>query len=413
MFHFRKAILNIRRHWTKSLLAVSTCMLIVVFLILFFRGLETNLRQLNALPDAIPIEARINNLNGTLSSGMMIRESVIGSLDQSKYVTDLDYTSELCATPGEMPAGDDDALDAGSFTLPQCLGVNRAEAYPALSAGSVQFRQGDGPEELAGAEPVCVMRNKELSELNFAVGDKIQLTLFHITYPGDNAMRKFHRLGTYEVTIIGSFDPPTSESTARPAQVVFPIAWLRSLYVQQQAMFFADSARFRVSQPLELNRFKEEMDKLGLMPVISQANSTQRGTSLTVNDETFIKAATRLKENITLQRMIMPFVILIVGLLGFVVSYLLLQSRRPEIAIMRSLGVSQRSCFVMLLFESAILELSGSLAGVAAAMLLVDVDIVLGLAVVIPFFAVYMAGTAVALILLGRFSVMQVLTALD
>ena len=50
---------------------------------------------------------------------------------------------------------------------------------------------------------------------------------------------------------------------------------------------------------------------------------------------------------------------------------------------------------------------------VQRAQLLVEVDIVLGLAVVIPFFAVYMAGTAVALILLGRFSVMQVLTALD
>ena len=388
-------------------------MLIVVFLILFFRGLETNLRQLNALPDAIPIEARINNLNGTLSSGMMIRESVIDALEQSKYVTDFDYTSELCATQGEMPESDDEALDAGSFTLPLCLGVNRAKAYPALTSGSVQFRQGDGLEKLAGAEPVCVMRKDELDELGLSVDDKVQLTLFHITYPGDNAMRKFHRLGTYEVTIIGSFAPPTGETVSRSAQVVFPVAWLRSLYAQQQAMFFADSARFRVAHPLELNQFKAEMDKIGFMPVISQANSTQRGTSLTVNDETFIKAATRLKENITLQRMIMPFVILIVGLLGFVVSYLLLQSRRPEIAIMRSLGVSQRSCFVMLLFESAILELSGSLLGVAAAMLLVDVDIVLGLAVVIPFFAVYMAGTAVALILLGRFSVMQVLTALD
>ena len=51
--------------------------------------------------------------------------------------------------------------------------------------------------------------------------------------------------------------------------------------------------------------------------------------------------------------------------------------------------------------------------GVAAALILVKVDFVLGLAVVVPFFAVYMAGTAVALIALGRFSVMQVLTALD
>ncbi|MEN6419687.1 MAG: FtsX-like permease family protein [Clostridiaceae bacterium] len=386
-------------------------MLIVVFLLLFFRGLETNLRQLNALPDAIPIEGRIHNLNGTLSSGMMIQERVVDALDQSAYVADFDYTSELSAAMGDLV--EDETTDASDFTLPLCLGVNRAEAYPVLTATEVLFRPGDGPKELAGAEPVCVMQKQKLNELGFAVGDKVRMNLFNITYPGDNAMKKFHRLGEYDVTIIGSFDPTLGDGSARPAQVVFPVAWLRSIYAQKEVMFFADSARFRVVHPLELNRFKEEMKVIGLMPVISQANSTQRGTSLTVNDETFIKAATRLKENISLQRMIMPFVILIVGLLGFVVSNLLLQSRRPEIAIMRSLGVSQKSCFVMLLFESAILELSGSLAGVVAASLLVDVDVLLGLAVVAPFFIVYMAGTAVALIFLGRFSVMQVLTALD
>ncbi len=386
-------------------------MLIVVFLFLFFRGLETNLRQLEALPESIPIEARINNLNGTLSSGMLIRESVIDALDQSSYVTDLDYTAEFAATLGEM--SEDEATDAGAFTLPLCLGVNRAEAYPELTSGKVLFANGDGSELLAGKEPVCVMRKQELDDFGLALGDKVQMTLFNITYPNDNAMKRFHRLGMYEVHIVGSFDPLTSESTARPAQVLFPVAWLRAIFAQKEILFFADSARFQVAQPLELNRFKAELHKIGLMPVISQANATQRGTSLVVNDETFIKAATRLKENITLQRMIMPFVILIVGLLGFVVSYLLLQSRRPEIAIMRSLGVSQRSCFVMLLFESAVLELSGSLAGVVASSFFAEVDIALGLAVILPFFVVYMAGTAVALNLLGRFSVMQVLTALD
>jgi hypothetical protein len=386
-------------------------MLIVVFLTLFFRGLETNLRQLEALPDAIPIEGQIHNLNGTLSSGMMIRESVIDALDQSGYVTNLDYTSELTATMGEM--SEDEATDAGVFTFPLCLGVNRAEAYPGLTSGEALFAEGSAPKVLAGAEPVCVIRKQELNEMGLSMGDKVRMTLFYITYPNDNAMKRFHRLGVYEMTIAGSFDLTTSENMPRPAQVVFPVGWLRTIYAQQEVLFFADSAHFQVAQPLELNRFKAEMDKIGLLPVISQANATQRGTSLTVNDETFIKAATRVKENISLQQMLMPFVVLIVGLLGFVVSYLLLQSRRPEVAIMRSLGVSQKSCFVMLLFESAILELSGSLVGVVAASLLVDVDIVLGLAVVVPFFAVYMAGTAVALILLGRFSVMQVLTALD
>ena len=386
-------------------------MLIVVFLVLFFRGLETNLKQLESLPAAIPIEARINNLNGSLSSGMMIRETIIDALDESTYVADLNYTAELAASQNEI--GEDETLDAGSFSLPLCLGVNRAEAYPVLSTATTLYMPGAGPEDLAGAEPVCMIRLQELNGLGLSVGDKLHLILFNITYPGDNAMKKFHRLGAYDVTIIGSFEPALSDSLTRPAQVVFPVGWLRAIFSQQQVMFFADSANFRVIHPLELNKFKEEMHKIGLLPVISQANQTQRGTSLTVNDETFIKAATRVKENITLQKMIMPFIILIVGLLGFVVSYLLLQSRRPEIAIMRSLGVSQRSCFIMLLFESAVLELAGSLAGVAAALLLVKVDFVLGLAVVVPFFAVYMAGTAVALIMLGRFSVMQVLTALD
>lgn len=411
MFHFRKAILNIKRHWTKSLLAVSTCMLIVVFLLLFFRGLETNLKQLETLPAAIPIEARISNLNGSLSSGMMIRETIIDALDESTYVADLNYTAELAATPVEI--AEEETTDSDSFTFPLCLAVNRVEAYPVLTTGTTQFMQGAGATDLAGTEPVCMFRVQELTSMGLSVGDKIQLTLYNITYPGDNAMKMFHRLGAFEVTIIGSFEPAVSDSLTRPAQVVFPVGWLRAVFAQQQVMFFADSAHFRVIRPLELNSFKAEMDKIGLLPVISQANQTQRGTSLTVNDETFIKAATRVKENITLQKMIMPFIILIVGLLGFVVSYLLLQSRRPEIAIMRSLGVSQRSCFIMLLFESAVLELAGSLAGVAAALLLVKVDFVLGLAVVVPFFAVYMAGTAVALIMLGRFSVMQVLTALD
>lgn len=40
---------------------------IVVFLLLFFAD-WADLKQLEALPAAIPIQARINNLNGSLSS---------------------------------------------------------------------------------------------------------------------------------------------------------------------------------------------------------------------------------------------------------------------------------------------------------------------------------------------------------
>ena len=394
-------------------MAICTCMLIVVFLYLFFSGLKVNLAQLAALPEALPIEAQIRNLNGTLTSSMMIKESVIQALEDSVYVKDLSYTAELAAVTAEISEEAAAELGQGNMTFPSCLGVNRVDALPGLPAEAFTFASDANSGMLGGAEPVCVMRKADLDVQGLSVGDNVRMTLFTITYPNDNAMNKLYWLGVYDVRIIGSFEVPVSETDTRTAQVIFPVKWLRKEQAKAGSLFFADSAHFRVANPLELNTFKTEMDEAGLMPIISEANGSQRGNALTVNDETFIKTAARLKENIALTQILTPFVVVIVGFLGFVASYLLLQSRRPEIAIMRSLGVSRRSCFGMLLFESAVLELSGSLAGVAASAFLVDMDASLGLGVAVPFFFVYIAGTAVALAMLGRFSVMQVLTALD
>lgn len=388
-------------------------MLIVVFLYLFFSGLQVNLRQLEALPEALPIEAQIRNLNGTLTSGMMIKESVIQALEDSEYVKDLSYTAEMAAVTGEVSEETAAAMGQGDMTFPNILGVNRVDALEGLPAEAFTFASDSDSGMLEGADPVCVMRQEDLDVQGLSVGDSIRMTLFYISYPYDNAVNKLYLLGAYDVRIIGSFRVPASETGTRAVQVLFPVKWLRAEQAKAGSLFFADSAHFRIANPLELNAFKAEMHEAGLMSIISEANGSQRGNALTVNDETFIKTAARLKENIALTQILTPFVVVIVGFLGFVASYLLLQSRRPEIAIMRSLGVSRKNCFGMLLFESAVLELSGSLAGVAAASFLVDMDATLGLGVVVPFFVVYMAGTAVALAMLGRFSVMQVLTALD
>jgi len=394
-------------------LAVFTCMFIVVFLFLFFSGLALNLRQLDTLSEAIPIDARISNLNGTSRSEILVKESVIQALEDSKHVTDLNYTAQIATVLGDVTEEAAAAMGQGDMTFPFGLGVNRMDALYEVSEAEISFMEGSGPEVLAGADPVCVMSEQEMGEKGLAPGDTVRVTLFSTTYPNDNAMKKYIRLGGVDVRIVGSFRIPTGGNAARTVQVIFPVKWIRQIHTQAGVMFFADSAHFRVADPLELNAFKSEMKALGLMSVISEANGTQRGVALIVYDETFIKTATRLKENITLTQILTPFVVVIVGFLGFVSSYLLLQSRRPEFAIMRSLGVSRRGCFGMLLFESAVLELLGSLAGVAVASFLVDMGVVLGLSVVIPFFIIYIAGTAVALILLGKFSVIQVLTALD
>lgn len=414
MFAIRSALLNAKRHKLKSILVILACMLIVIFLFLYIGGLEENSRMLEHLPNAMTINARISNLSGTLSTGMMIKESVIQGIEESDYIEDYFYTAELGAALGAIPEDKVPEMEQGRMNFPLCLGVNRLSAYSDLDDKDITFIDGYGPELMENDEPVCIMRDRDLALWQLNAGDTVDLTLFNITYPNDNAVKDFRWLGTYSVKIVGtSREIIKPDAERRSMQVIFPVKWLQTLCHQKGTMFFADSARFQVAKPLELNAFKDEMKGLGLMSVISQAKPAQKGIALIVSDETFIKAATRLKENIGLMKAFMPFLLIVVGLVGFVVSYLLLHSRKPEFAVMRSLGVSEKSCFVILFIEHAILDFIGSILGILAAAMFIDMTIILDAAVVILFFSAYMSGTAVALAMLNRFSVMEVLSALD
>lgn len=108
-----------------------------------------------------------------------------------------------------------------------------------------------------------------------------------------------------------------------------------------------------------------------------------------------------------------PFILVGVGLVGFVVSYLLLHSRRPETAIMRSMGMSERNCLMLFFIENSALCLIGCAFAIMLAVLFSAVSAILAITVVSLFFLCYMAGTVIALRLLSRFSVMAVLSALD
>ncbi|MFT3983065.1 MAG: ABC transporter permease [Lachnospiraceae bacterium] len=412
MFYLQKAILNIKRYRIKSLLVVLICSLIITFLFLYLGGLRANQAQKLSLPDAVPVYARISNLNGTLNTGLLIKESVVDALEHSPYVTDFRYTVELGAAVGPIIKDEVPDMEPGRMNFPLCLGLNHISSFPELDTNKISYGDGFDSNIFEGDEPLFILRERELEEMELSIGDRIPLTLFYVTYPNDNSAKDFQWLDIQEVTIAGSFNDSLMEDSQRTVQVLFPVKWLQQIHQQANVMFFADSVSFRVATPLDLNGFKAQAKQLRFMSVISQAQPSQRGIALIINDETFIKSATHLLENIELMLLFMPLLIIIVGLVGFILSYLLLQNRKPEFAIMRSMGLSQGSCFLLLFLENAILQATGSMLGITVSTLFINLNAETA-AVVLLFFVVYMTGTSAALILLGRFSVMQVLTALD
>jgi ABC-type lipoprotein release transport system permease subunit len=80
---------------------------------------------------------------------------------------------------------------------------------------------------------------------------------------------------------------------------------------------------------------------------------------------------------------------------------------------MRSLGVAMRHCAAIYLVESAILAISGGLAGALAAILTLDVQLLAVLNAVIGFFASYMLGTLISVLSLGRVSIVRLLSKAD
>jgi len=85
--------------------------------------------------------------------------------------------------------------------------------------------------------------------------------------------------------------------------------------------------------------------------------------ALTVFDSVFNDVVHRLNQNIQLIDVATPFIYLILVLIGFIASFLLTRRRKPEFAIMRSIGVNRKDVFFGALMEQAVLCASGAILG--------------------------------------------------
>ena len=86
--------------------------------------------------------------------------------------------------------------------------------------------------------------------------------------------------------------------------------------------------------------------------------------SLTVYDGTFNEVIRSLRQNILIINIAAPFVYFISACIGFMASFLLTRRRKPEFAVMRSMGVGKADVFAGALAEQSVLCFAGVFAGV-------------------------------------------------
>ncbi len=165
-----------------------------------------------------------------------------------------------------------------------------------------------------------------------------------------------------------------------------------------------------MANTLELNEFKQEMKDLSLR----NASPTTRdfslnGVALRVNDAVFVNTATRLRRVIDAVEVFLPFLLALIACVGYLVTLLLLQSRKNEMALLRSMGLGRWKCFRIFFTEQLILVLTGIVAGSVFSVLLqgnYGWDSVLTGCLV---GSCYMLGNSLALWKLMKVSVMEAL----
>ena len=165
------------------------------------------------------------------------------------------------------------------------------------------------------------------------------------------------------------------------------------------------TCRFTLSSADNLSPFKDFLEK-GSYSQVGQLGSNR--TTVLLLDHTFQEAVDSLGRYISFGRILFPVLFIVVALMGFIISWLTVNGRRMEFAVLRGLGASQGRVFGSFFLEQGALCLIGSLIGMLALTVIYPLPAVwlagLGFAVC------YLAGAALAIAAVGRTNLMLLLS---
>lgn len=131
-------------------------------------------------------------------------------------------------------------------------------------------------------------------------------------------------------------------------------------------------------------------------------------TTVLLWDQAFVETAGGLGRYAGFSRALMPALLATVCALGFLVSWLMIQGRRIEFAVLRGLGAPRLRVFASFFLEQALLCLPGCLAGALALTPFFPAGAVWGAAG--SFLACYLAGAALSVAAVGRTKLMALLS---
>ena len=141
----------------------------------------------------------------------------------------------------------------------------------------------------------------------------------------------------------------------------------------------------------------------------SQVGSiNQKRLSVVIEDRALSDAVESIQQHLFFMDLVMSIMLVVSGIIGFILSYLLTRHRLHEFAIMRSLGTKRRQVYSAFFLEQFLLFLIGTVPIVAAMYIRPEWHYLFSWNL-LWFFIIYTYGIIIAIGLMGRSEVLDIL----
>jgi hypothetical protein len=408
MFAMQRMKCSITRNLARSGLWIAASFLLICFLCIYINGIWSNEQLLTSIGKQIPVSATITNLNGTREFGLSISTKYVdGFIDMG--VVDPVLTAE---SYGNIDRGKLSTSSSGIISI-YLIGTNSMDVF---TFGKDNVTTGESLEFLAGDEPKCIMNSEYVSrnDLTIALGDVIDINLYKAKYDAYGSAFEFVKVAPARLTVAGFYACERANGVQNETpDIICPVSWLRQQYKTAGALFYYNSAKGTVAEPLLLNAFKEEAEALRFKQVNPQAGFSRTGNALLVSDKVFMETASQIMRNIQTLRLFLGPSIALTFLLVTLLSFFLSRSRRGEIFIAKCLGMKKRSILLELVLENCVLACIGGIIAAIVLLLASQISVSVYLLILLVFILCVLAGSLASTLILTHESPMKLMARVD
>ena len=450
----RFALLSARRGGWRSGVVPAVALVLSIFLGILASASAGWSGQMDALYRDAEISGRATSTNGRRSTEIVIPPENARTLWKSGMLEDISVSIGFHYWfPIDMPTFGtgsfaEDARNGWISRQPEIVALNGFEAAPEFIYGGTpevewlpgwdesfladpeacasmletmdHFRSGTLLRAEKEPDPIpCLMPQSVMERFGLKLGDSRQICFQYLV---DSDKYESYR----DVLIVGTF-PQSGED----ANIYAPLtlwcdeSWITGEadllpYGQRVELKFYDSEDrdryfyynsrfstcvFTLADAAELDGLRDYLNNNGFTRV---DNLRSNRTTILLYDRSFVETVGGLGRYISFSKLLFPVLFALVAVLGFIISWLMVNSRRMEFAILRGLGAGRGRVFLSFFLEQTLLCLVGSALGAAA--LWISTGGLDWLGAVAIFALCYLIGAALSVLAVGRTHLMSLLS---